>query len=68
MDTFFGREVYIWLTDDETGFVCTVKYGKFSAMTTEFALQYPASRGVLNEKVLNPARKRSSTSARFEQF
>jgi hypothetical protein len=40
MSTLIAEEVYIRIADDQAGFVCTVKYGKFSAMVTEFALHW----------------------------
>ena len=38
MNALFGGEVYIHLTDDEAGFICTVKRGRFYVKATEFAL------------------------------
>jgi hypothetical protein len=38
MNTLFGGEVYIRLTDDEAGFVCTVKRGQLYVKATEYAL------------------------------
>jgi hypothetical protein len=67
MTTQVAGEVYIRIADDQTGFVCTVKYGKFSAMVTEFALQGRPTPDVLDEKVSMLARKRSSRLARREK-
>jgi len=60
MNGFFGREVYIRLTDNETGLVCTVKYGKFWVKSTAFGLQLTPE--ALEEKALVLARKRPSRS------
>jgi len=60
MNRFFGREVYIRLTDTETALVCTVKYGKLWVKSTAFALQLTPE--ALEEKALVLARKRSSRS------
>lgn len=60
MNKLFTREVYIRLTDEETGFVCTVKHGKFYAKATEFALHSQPTPEALDETVLVLARKRSS--------
>jgi hypothetical protein len=67
MSAQIAGEVYIRIADDQAGFVCTVKYGKFSAMSTEFALHWRPTPDVLDEKVLVLARKRSSRLATREQ-
>ena len=67
MSTKIAGEVHIRIADDQAGFVCTVKYGKFSAMATEFALHWRPTPDVLDEKVLVLARKRSSRLATREE-
>jgi hypothetical protein len=59
MNTLFAGEVYIRLTDDAAGFVCTVKRGQFSVKATKFVLEGQPLTGALNEKSLVLARKRS---------
>lgn len=59
MNTLFAREVYVRLTDDRPGFVCTVKYGKFYAKATEFALHRQPTLDVLDEKAPVLVRRRS---------
>ena len=67
MSKQIDREIYIRIADDQAGFVCTVKDGKFSAMLTEFALHWRTTPDVLDEKVLVLARKRSSRLATSEE-
>jgi hypothetical protein len=67
MSTLIAGEVYIRIADDQAGFVCTVKDGKFSAMLTELALHWRPTPDVLGEKVLVLARKRSSRLATREE-
>ena len=62
MNTLFAEEVYIRLTVDEAGFVCTVKCGPH-VKATEFALEGPPLTSALDEKSLVLARKRSSHRA-----
>ena len=66
MSTQRTREVYIRITDDQAGFVCTVKYGKFPAVVTEFALHPVPTLNALDEKALVLARKGSSRPAMRE--
>ena len=67
MNTLLTREVYIRLADDETGFVCTVKYGKFYAKAKEFALHCEPTSVLLGENVPVLARKRPSRWAESEE-
>jgi hypothetical protein len=67
MNTLFAREVYIRLTDDKSGFVCTVTDGKFYTKATEFALHRRPAPDVLDEKALVLARKGSSRLAASEE-
>ena len=67
MSSFFAREVCIRLTDDQEGFVCTVKYGKFFAKATGFPLHRPLGPGVSDEEALVLARKRPLRWARPEE-
>ena len=67
MNTLFGGEVYIRLTDDEAGFVCTVKRGQFYVKATEFALDGQPLTSASDEKSLVLARKRSSGRAASEE-
>ena len=60
MNTLFGGEVYIRLTDDEAGFVCTVKRGQFYIKATEFALKGQPLTSASDEKSLVLARRQSS--------
>jgi hypothetical protein len=67
MNTLFAPEVYIRLADDQASFVCTVKYTKFCAKATEFALHRVPTPDVSDEKVLVLVRKRSSHLAMPEE-
>lgn len=67
MDTFFGGEVYIRLTDDEAGFVCTIKRGQFYIKPTEFALKGKPLASASDEKSLVLERSRSSRRAASEE-
>jgi len=67
MNTLLRREVYIRLADDESGFVCTVQYGKFHAKATEFALHCESTPGPSDEKVPVFARRRPSRWAESEE-
>jgi hypothetical protein len=67
MSTQIDGAIYIGIADDQAGFACTVKYGKFSAMVTEFALHWRTTPDVLDEKVLVLARKRSWRLATSEE-
>jgi hypothetical protein len=62
MKTLFEQEVYIRLTDDMSGFVCTVKYRGYSK-ATEFSFNRQLASGVSDEKASVLARKRSSRLA-----
>jgi hypothetical protein len=66
MNTFLEQEVYIRLAEDQTAFVCTVKYGNFST-ATEFPLKGEPIADVANEKALSFARRRASRQARSEE-
>ena len=67
MNILLTREVYIRLADDESGFVCTVKYGKRYAQATEFVLDCPPTPGLLDEKVAVLAKKRPLRWAESEE-
>jgi hypothetical protein len=56
------QEIYIRLAEDQTAFVCMVKYGNFST-AAEFPLKREAIPDVPDEKALVFARKRSSRRA-----
>lgn len=58
MNTLFAGDVYIRLADDNTGFVCTVKYGKFNSRATEFAFASVARTWCL-ERDGSSARKKT---------
>jgi hypothetical protein len=66
MKTLIEQEAYIRLTDDMSGFVCTVTYGGY-AKATEFILAGNPASDVLDEKALVLARKRSPPLARPEK-
>jgi hypothetical protein len=66
MKTLIEQETYIRLTDDMSGFVCTVTYGGY-AKATEFILAGNPASDVLDEKALVLARKRSPPLARPEK-
>jgi hypothetical protein len=38
-ESLFGREVYIGLTEDCSGFVCTVRRGRFLSKSAEFVVE-----------------------------
>ena len=63
MNSLFAEEVYIRLTDNEAGFVCTVKRGPLYVKATEFALEGQPLTSAREEKSLVLARKRSSRRA-----
>jgi hypothetical protein len=67
MKRLFAGEVYIRLEDNQAGFVCTVKYGRFDSKETGFALHQFPTPDVLNEKVGVFARKRSSRRAASDE-
>lgn len=50
MNTLFGQEIYIRLTDDKAALVCTVKCGKLYSKETEFALDSQPMKEDLDEK------------------
>ena len=62
----FTQEVYIRLANDQTGFVCTVKYGKLYSKATEFPLKCEPIPDVLEVKAPTLLRKRSSARAERE--
>ena len=63
MNMLLEQEIYIRLAEDQTAFVCTIKYGNFSTVT-EFPLKSKSIPDVADEKALVLARKRSSPRAR----
>jgi hypothetical protein len=63
MNTLFAGNVYIRLADDNSGFVCTIRYGKFYSKATEFALHQSPPPVVSDEMAPALARKRSSRRA-----
>jgi hypothetical protein len=67
MNTLFGREVYIRLSEDGTHFVSTTRYGRFYTKTAEFALNCQPAPETVDEKSPVPARKRFSHWASEEQ-
>jgi hypothetical protein len=67
MNKLFAQEVYIRLADDNASFVCTVRYGRLYATTTEFALHGQSTPDVLDERVLALVRKRRSRRAASEE-
>jgi len=66
MKTLIEQKAYIRLTDDMSGFVCTVMYCGYTK-ATEFILAGSPASEVLNEKALVLARKRSPPLARHEK-
>jgi hypothetical protein len=67
MNTLVAGEVYIRLTDNEAGFVCTVKRGQLNVKATAFPLDGQPLIRASDEKSLVLARKRSSRWAAFEE-
>ncbi len=65
MKTLIEQKVYIRLTDDMSGFVCTVVYGGYTK-ATDFILDGNPASDVLDEKPLVLARKHSPPLARSE--
>lgn len=63
MNELFEGEVYIRLTDNEAGFICTVKRGQLYEKATEFALDDQPFTTASDEKSLVLARRRSSRRA-----
>ena len=57
MKTLIEQKVYIRLTDDMSGFVCTVVYGGYTK-ATDFILAGKPASDVLDEKAFVLARKR----------
>ena len=66
MKTLIEAKAYIRLTEDMSGFVCTVLYGGYTK-ATEFILVGNSASDVLDEKALVLARKRSPPLARPEK-
>jgi len=66
MKTLIEQEAYIRLTDDMSGFVCTVVYGGCTKATDFTVVDKPVS-DVLDEKALVLARKRSTPLAKPEK-
>jgi hypothetical protein len=66
MNTLFAGEVYIRLTDNEAGFVCTVKRGLY-VKATEYPLEGQHLTSASDEKSLVLARRRSSRRAASEE-
>jgi hypothetical protein len=66
METLIEQKVYIRLSDDMSGFVCTVLCDGYTK-TTDFNLAGNPASDVLDEKVLVLARKRSPPLARPEK-
>jgi hypothetical protein len=62
MKTVIEQEAYIRLTDDMSGFVCTVEYGGYTK-ATDFILDGNPASDVSDEKALVLARKRSPPMA-----
>jgi hypothetical protein len=60
MNTPLAREIYIRLTDNQQGFVCTVKYGRLYSTVTEFRLHSQPQLDRLEETTAVKVRKRSS--------
>ena len=54
---FFDQEVYIRIAEDQTAFVCTIRYGKLYSKVTEFPLKHEPIPDVVDEKALVLARK-----------
>jgi hypothetical protein len=67
MNTLSEQEIYIRLTDNEAGFVCTVKCGKLYVNTTEFALDDAPLTNALHENSLILAKERFSRRAASEE-
>ena len=63
MKTLIEQKVYIRLTDDMSGFVCTVVYDG-NTKATDFILDGNPACDVLGEKALVLARKRSPPFAK----
>ena len=63
MNAIFGREIYIRLTDDRAGLVCTVKYGRFYTKVNEFALGHQLLPREAEEESMAFLRKRGSHRA-----
>ena len=66
MKTLIEQKAYIRLTDDMSGFVCTVVYGGYTT-ATEFILDGNPASDVLDEKALVLARKHSPPLASPEK-
>jgi hypothetical protein len=66
MKTLIEQKVYIRLTDDMSGFVCTELYGGYTK-ATDFILAGNPVPDILDEKTLVLARKRSPPLARPEK-
>jgi hypothetical protein len=62
MNTFFGRELYIRLAQDEGAFVCTTRYGKIYTKAKKFLLQGPAADVDENSEPVRKKRRTSSLS------
>jgi len=52
MNKLIPEEVYIRLAEDSSGFVCTIKYGKFDTRVTEFALDGLPTADVADRKLV----------------
>jgi len=60
MNTLFAQDVYIRLAEDNSAFVCTIKWGGFFSKMTEFALNCQFKPEPVDDKVLLPLKRRSS--------
>jgi len=59
MNPLFGRELYIRLAQNQDGFVCTTRYGKFYSKAKKFLLHEVAPA---HENEAAPVRKRRPTA------
>ena len=66
MKTLIEQKVYIRLTDDMSGFVCTVVYGGYTK-ATDFILAGNPVSDIVDEKTLVLARECSPPLARPEK-
>jgi len=63
MNTLFAREVYVRLTDNKQGFVCTVKQGRFFTKTTRFAFDDSFPPEAVGEEAVVTLKQRSCRQA-----
>lgn len=58
MNNLFAQDIYIRLAEDNSAFVCTIKWGRFSSNTVEFSLNEPVIPEAEEQKAPAPLKRR----------